>query len=321
MAGVRSSVLFSPECSLPLLANEKDTSEPSLTMEEVHDDPEPNSAVISEVIGEPAIVINGIPPVSLVATTSTHLDTTNDARSNDDPYFGEWLEGRKVLKLFGDRYYSGEVEKYDSEANWYRVTYEDGDFEDLEWHELEDVLLPLDISIPLKALALRRCKCDKSICKSGVSIAKTRRGRPKNAGGMKKTLELPDASQTSELKGENPVEVDFGRKRRQSIIQIESTETSLQMCYSDKCVSEAGKDIAISEKYQNAESMVNLSELSQKPTASEGERQLVQATPIKEVTTQEASKTQRKFQKQSGRTARAEKQKRIQSLVQGTALE
>ncbi|KAG1337957.1 putative dirigent protein 17-like [Cocos nucifera] len=290
-------------------------------MEKVHEDPEPNSAAISEVIGEPAIVINGIPPVPLVATTSIHLDTTNDAGSNDDPYFGEWLEGRKVLKLFGDRYYSGEVEKYDSEANWYRVTYEDGDFEDLEWHELEDVLVPLDISIPLKALALRRCKCDKSICKSSVSMAKTRKGRPKNIGSVNKTLELPDASQTSEVKGENQVEVDFGRKKRQSIIQIESTKTSLQVCYSDKSVSEAGKDIAISEKIQNAESMVNLSELSQKPTASEGERQLVQATPNKEVTTQEASKTQRKFQKQSGTTSRAEKQKRRNSLVQGTALE
>lgn len=304
-----------------MLANEKDTSEPSVAMEKIRDDPEPNPAAISEVIGEPAIIINGIPPVPLVATTSIHLDTTNDAGSNDDPYFGEWLEGRKILKLFGDRYYSGEVEKYDSEANWYRVTYEDGDFEDLEWHELEDVLLPLDISIPVKALALRRCKCDRSICKPGASMAKTRKGRTKDVGCVKKTLELPEASQTSELKSENQVEVDFGSERRQSIIQIGSTKTSLQVCYSDKSLSEAGKDIAISENFQNAESMVNLSELSQKPTASEGERQLIQATPNEEVTTEEASKMQGKCEKQRGRTTRAEKQKRRKSLVHDTSLE
>ncbi|XP_026658692.1 uncharacterized protein LOC103702835 isoform X2 [Phoenix dactylifera] len=285
-------------------------------MEKVHDDPEPNPASISEVIGEPAIIINGVPAVPPVATTSIPLDTTNDAGSNDDPYFGEWLEGRKVLKLFGDHYYSGEVEKYDSETNWYRVTYEDGDFEDLEWHELEDVLLPLDISIPLKALALRRCRYEKSTCQSGVSMTKTRKGRAKNVGSVKKTLELLEASQTSELKGKKQVELDFGSKRRQSIIQTESTKTSLQVCYSDKSVSEPGKDIAISEKFQNAESMVSLSELLQKPTASELERQLVQATPNKEVTTQETSNRQRKFQKQSGRTTRAEKQKRRKFLVQ-----
>lgn len=290
----------------------------------MHDDPKPKPAAISEVIGEPAIVINGIPDVPTVTPAAVHLDATTDAGSNDDPCFGEWLEGRKVLKIFGDRYYSGEVVKYDSETNWYRVVYEDGDFEDLEWHELEDVLLPLDISIPLKALALQRYKCEKSTCKSGVSTAKKRRGRPpKNVVSMKKTSKLLEASQTSELKGEKQGEVDFGSKRRQSITQTESIITSLQVCYSGKSASEPGKDVPGSEHYQNAESMVNLSKLSQKPSAtvSENERQSVQVTPNEEATTQETSKRQREFQKQSGRTARAEKQKREESLAPDTSME
>ncbi|KAG6502755.1 hypothetical protein ZIOFF_035042 [Zingiber officinale] len=118
-------------------------------------------AVVSEMIGEPAIIIDGVPPlppdsVKICGEASTHVGSTFD------PCFGEWLEGRKVHKLFGDHYFSGIVVKYDSESNWYRVIYEDGDSEDLEWHELEEILLPLDISIPLTTLALQRCNSNLS---------------------------------------------------------------------------------------------------------------------------------------------------------------
>ena len=34
---------------------------------------------------------------------------------------------------------------------WYRWVYEDVDFEDLEWNELEEVLRPLDIIVPLQS--------------------------------------------------------------------------------------------------------------------------------------------------------------------------
>ncbi|KAF5747547.1 hypothetical protein HS088_TW05G00270 [Tripterygium wilfordii] len=114
------------------------------------------SAKIFELVGEPAIVINGVPD----------LATPNDAESqgNDKSpgietlYLGEWLEGREVKKKFGEHYYLGTVTKSDRETGWYRVLYEDGDSEDLDWNELEEVLLPLDITVPLKSLALKIIK-------------------------------------------------------------------------------------------------------------------------------------------------------------------
>ena len=42
------------------------------------------------------------------------------------------------------RYYSGTVMEFDKQSGWYRVLYEDGDSEDLDWQELEEVLLPLN---------------------------------------------------------------------------------------------------------------------------------------------------------------------------------
>lgn len=47
--------------------------------------------------------------------------------------------------------------KYDSESNWYNAIYGDRDQED-EWRELEEVLLPLDITVPLKTLVMNKCK-------------------------------------------------------------------------------------------------------------------------------------------------------------------
>ncbi|KAG0465131.1 hypothetical protein HPP92_019295 [Vanilla planifolia] len=80
------------------------------------------------------------------------------SRHANDPYFGEWLEGRKVKKLYKHQYHLGEVVKYDPQINCYMVVYEDGNSEDLQWDELKEVLLPLDINIPLKLLALQRCR-------------------------------------------------------------------------------------------------------------------------------------------------------------------
>lgn len=52
-------------------------------------------------------------------------------------------------------YYYGKVIEFDGQVGWFKVKYEDGDFEDLEWHELEQVLRPLDITIPLKTIATK----------------------------------------------------------------------------------------------------------------------------------------------------------------------
>ncbi|RWW62380.1 hypothetical protein BHE74_00030494 [Ensete ventricosum] len=140
-------------------------------------------AVVFEVIGEPAIVIDGVPPMLPGSSVPVCKDITGVGSIND-PCFGEWLEGRKIRKLFGEQYYSGTVVKFDTEVNWYRVIYEDGDSEDLEWHELEEVLLPLDISIPLTTLAFQMCKLKQSAPTSEITLPRTRKGCTKK--GRKK---------------------------------------------------------------------------------------------------------------------------------------
>ena len=130
---------------------------------------------VIKVAREPAIIINGVPDLPPDCTAGALPEVKNDAKSQVDPHFGEWLEGRKVRKLFGDTYYVGKVVKYDSEGNWYNIIYDDGDQEDLEWCELEEVLLPLDITVPLKTLVIDKCKLQGSI----PDYSRPKVGRPK----------------------------------------------------------------------------------------------------------------------------------------------
>ena len=44
--------------------------------------------------------------------------------------------GKKVVKLFGGVPYVGKISSFDTESKFYQVKYEDGDGEDLEFHEL-----------------------------------------------------------------------------------------------------------------------------------------------------------------------------------------
>lgn len=134
--------------------------------------PESSSTAIFELPGEPAVIINGVPKVSPICDTLVLTDVKQDGESQGNTGCGEWLEGRKVKKMFGDQLYTGTVTEFDKESGWYRVVYEDGDLEDLEWRELEDVLLPVDINIPLKALALKQMKkSQKTAPKSGQKAA------------------------------------------------------------------------------------------------------------------------------------------------------
>ncbi|CAN4118931.1 unnamed protein product [Withania somnifera] len=136
---------------------------------------EPLAPGVFELPGEPAVVINGLPPVSSSADTFFPCPIVSDAKSHKDAGFGKWLEGREVRKLFGDKYYYGKIIEFDGEVGWFRVKYEDGDFEDLEWLELEKVLRPVDITIPLKTLAKKVIKRkQRSIQKSGKSRSRTR---------------------------------------------------------------------------------------------------------------------------------------------------
>lgn len=85
--------------------------------------------------GEPAIVINGLPAAPSACKVSSDTKAHEKATG-----FGEWLVGREVVKSFGGQFYTGKVAEFDEEVGWYRVVYEDGDSEDLEWCELEEVL-------------------------------------------------------------------------------------------------------------------------------------------------------------------------------------
>ncbi|XP_015087554.1 dirigent protein 17-like [Solanum pennellii] len=106
---------------------------------------------VFEIPGEPAVAINGLPPISPnVDDTFLPCPVVTDTESYKNVVFGQLFEGRQVHKLSGDNYYNGKVIRFDEETGWFRVKYEDGNNEDLEWHELEEVLQPLDINIPLE---------------------------------------------------------------------------------------------------------------------------------------------------------------------------
>eukprot|EP00249_Psilotum_nudum_P022025 c28344_g1_i1 orf=151-2946(+) len=53
----------------------------------------------------------------------------------------EALKGRKVLKKFGKRKFTGDIVGYDPNSRWFKVVYEDGDEEELEWAEIEPILV------------------------------------------------------------------------------------------------------------------------------------------------------------------------------------
>lgn len=153
---------------------------------------------VFKLSGEPAIVINGVPDVFPSDSIPVLCNTASDAEINRNTGFGEWLEGRMVQKLFGEQYYSGTVAEFDKENKWYRVVYEDGDFEDLDWNELEEVLLPLDITVALKSLALKTIRKSKKLgLKSGKNVVQSRNHKAKNVEGKgKKIVEHEETSLT-----------------------------------------------------------------------------------------------------------------------------
>ncbi|PIN15003.1 hypothetical protein CDL12_12364 [Handroanthus impetiginosus] len=148
------------------------------------------STDVFEIPGEPAIVVNGLPPLS---STDANLIPCPITNSKPRPLagFGAWLQGREVRKLFGDQFFNGRVSEFDQEMEWFRVLYEDGDCEDLEWHELMEVLVPLDINIPLRTLTMKIIKKrQKSLKKSAKIKVRSRKnssyddkGKEKLSGG------------------------------------------------------------------------------------------------------------------------------------------
>uniref|UniRef100_A0A1J3CX44 Dirigent protein 17 n=1 Tax=Noccaea caerulescens TaxID=107243 RepID=A0A1J3CX44_NOCCA len=119
--------------------------------ESIKQEAPPLTLGIFEIPGEPAVVINGVPDepqTDCMVAKDEPLSSTGTVGS------GEWLEGREVRKFFLGQYYSGTVTKFDKESGWYMVEYEDGDSEELDWSELEEVLLPLDVTVPLRSVSL-----------------------------------------------------------------------------------------------------------------------------------------------------------------------
>ncbi|KAG8078412.1 hypothetical protein GUJ93_ZPchr0007g4518 [Zizania palustris] len=159
-----------PRVSPVVLTASKDNR----VMEEAHGMQESDTVSVMKVPREPAIIINGVPDLPPDQASESQLEPSNAAEPQVDHHFGEWLEGRKVSKLFGDKHYVGKVVKYGSEGNWYNVVYDDGDQEDLEWHEVEEILLPLDITIPLKTLVMDKCGLQ-----SAVPDFRSKVGRPR----------------------------------------------------------------------------------------------------------------------------------------------
>ncbi|GAB2226923.1 hypothetical protein Droror1_Dr00008721 [Drosera rotundifolia] len=162
---------------------------------------EPLTTGVYELPGEPIILINGVPDA---APKDPDFTASNDKTEAETPRitgFGEWLEGREVRKFFGGKYYPGTVTEYDKETGWYRVVYEDGDFEDLEWHELREVLQPLDVSVPLRTLALRIIR---KIQKSNLSSGKKKGGTGKKRGRPRKVVLADSTGLTQPLNNNMP---------------------------------------------------------------------------------------------------------------------
>lgn len=149
-------------------------------------DCQPSFSNVYELRGEPAIVINGVPDIPTCDNALALCNSLNDEKLLGSTGFGEWLEGRVVNKMFGDRYYYGVIIEYDKVTGWYRVEYEDGDFEDLDWHALEQVLLPMDITVPLKALALKTLKRSRKARKNRKNKTGNRQGEIKEMEGRRK---------------------------------------------------------------------------------------------------------------------------------------
>ncbi|KAG5581782.1 hypothetical protein H5410_052409 [Solanum commersonii] len=109
---------------------------------------------VFEIPGEPVVVINGLPPISSSVETFSPLPTVTDAVAESlDTVIGPWFEGREVRKLFGNKYYYGEITEFDGEVGRFKVKYENGNVEELEWNELDQVLQPLNLNIPLATIS------------------------------------------------------------------------------------------------------------------------------------------------------------------------
>ncbi|KAH0722758.1 hypothetical protein KY290_005406 [Solanum tuberosum] len=134
---------------------------------------------VFEIPGELDVVINWLPPISSSVDTFSPLPTVTDAAEESlDTVIGPWFEGSEVRKLFGNKYYYGEITEFDGEVGRFKVKYENGNVEELEWNELDQVLQLLNLNISLATISTRRKQ--RSIQKSGKSEGGTTNEGVKN---------------------------------------------------------------------------------------------------------------------------------------------
>ncbi|XP_024400951.1 uncharacterized protein [Physcomitrium patens] len=130
---------------------------------------------------------------STVATATTEHDgkyangNTVPEKEDDKPATlhgeGEALVGRSIIKKFKRTKYSGKVAGYDQDCKWYKVVYDDGDEEELEYKELGPLLVEAGEAEAVKvANASKRATPETD--SDSKSSAKNAKGR-KSAAGKK----------------------------------------------------------------------------------------------------------------------------------------
>ncbi|KAI4331730.1 hypothetical protein MLD38_029885 [Melastoma candidum] len=134
---------------------------------------------IIKIPREPAVVMNEIPTSGTYPYPSPSLpESMKEWEAPRFGQFGEWMEGREVRKVYQGRYQEGMVGKYEPKTGWYRVVYREGQWEDVEWEELEGIVNPIDVSVSLRSLASRvaRRGQKKGVGKGRYNSSSTRQG-------------------------------------------------------------------------------------------------------------------------------------------------
>ncbi|KAL5220919.1 hypothetical protein ABZP36_025632 [Zizania latifolia] len=219
-------------------------------MEETHGMQESDTASVVKVPREPAIIINGVPDLPPDCASESQPEPSNAAESQVDHHFGEWLEGRKVSKLFGDKHYVGKVVKYGSEGNWYNVVYDDGDQEDLEWHEVEEILLPLDITIPLKTLVMDKCGLQSTVPDFRSKVGRPRKVYATLEDSTNKASAMVPISQGINIMGHHMMTGAVNGQQSNNVPELCPASTS-----NDACV----KELVTVSTGENAQACVNVS--------------------------------------------------------------
>ncbi|XP_024395365.1 uncharacterized protein [Physcomitrium patens] len=151
------------------------------------------------------------PTIVVQQTTATTVNIVHDGKygngntapehkEDDMPVMvhgeGEALVGRSVVKKFRRTKYSGKVTAYDPECKWYKVSYEDGDEEELEYKELAQLLVEAGEAEAVKAANFRK--------RAAPEINSDSKSPAKKLKGRKPTVEKKPAKDNSQKETKSP---------------------------------------------------------------------------------------------------------------------